>query len=241
MKTFIAFFALTLTAYAAPIELTDYSMALADIAESGISKEKLFSEMDSDFIKVGSSICSNRAQMWIYEMKKKHQIDAGKLFLFYTSKTGKVGRKTWWYHVTPIVNENSKIWALDAGFTGNIDSPLSKEKWMESFIGTSNCKEIKSGESELIEWMFRGRVFPETTEYGTYDCYYKITPASYWTPNQVAMNLLGQDSAGTPVRFERAAISESDTYLACIEATTSKIGGFLGLGKKKCKKYLNRL
>lgn len=229
---------LPVVASATPYVLEDYRMSLPDLAESTVTKESLYSSMDRDFVKVGSSICSNRALMWTYDMKKKHDVDAGKIFLFYTNKTGKVGRKTWWYHVSPVVNESGKLWVLDAGFPGHIDGPLSVDNWIEKFIGVRNCKEIRAGEDELIDYMFRGHVFPETTRYGRHDCYYKITPAGYWTPASVAMNLLGKDGEGRPVHFVRDEINPDEVYSACLEATTSTLGGLFRLNKKKCQKFL---
>jgi hypothetical protein len=228
------------TAFSQAISLDDYKGSLiTDIATKGISKEKLFSSMDRNFIKVGGSICSNRALMWLYDYKKKHDIDGAKIFLFYTKKTGEVGSKTWWYHVSPMVNENGKLWVMDAGFPSSIRKPLTQSEWLNKFIGSDKCKAIKGSETELIEKMFSGRVFPETTSYGTYDCYYKLTPAGYWTPASVAMSLLGVDESGTPVHYVRDEIKKSEVYTACTEAVTSGLGRIFGAGKKKCKEYID--
>jgi hypothetical protein len=89
-----------------------------------------------------------------------------------------------------------------------------------------------------VEHIFKAAVYPEETSYGKYDCYYKVVPAGYWTPNAVAMNLLGRNSYGTPVSYNREEIDQDEVYSACIEATTNSFGRILGSGKKKCKKYL---
>jgi hypothetical protein len=241
MKTFLMVLALSMGSYAFAQEVTlsDFNnWKLTDIAAKGYKKEALFSKMNRDLIKVGASICSNRALVWAYDFKRNQNIDAGKLFLFYTKKTGEVGQTTWWYHVTPIINENGSIFAMDAGFPGNIKSPITPKEWLKKFSGSSNCKEIKSGENDLIERMFYGYIFPGTTSHGTYDCYYSMTPGGYWTPSSVAMGLLGIDENGKPVQYIRDEINHEEVYAACVEAVTGPIARVLGGGKKRCAKYL---
>lgn len=241
MKTFIAALALSLTAgaFAQEVTLKDFNnWQMTDIATKGLKKEALFTKMNRDLIKLGASICSNRALVWAYDFKRFQNIDAGKVFLFYTKKTGDTGQKTWWYHVAPVINEKGTIYAMDAGFSGNINSPITPKEWMKKFTGSTNCKEIQAGENDLIERMFDGYVFPQTTSYGTYDCYYKITPGAYWTPGTVAQGLLGVDEDGKPVPHRDNEIDSDEVYAACVEAVTSPMGRVLGGGKKKCEKYL---
>lgn len=230
---------LSTLAQAQNVALPDYNWSSDDIATKGITKEKLFSSMDRDLVKLGDSICSNRALLWLYDFKRNYDIDGSKIFLFYTGKTGDAGAKTWWYHVSPIVAERGVEWVMDAGFSRSINSPLLIKDWVKRFTGSTNCKEIQANETDLIERMFKGQVFPETTKYGTYDCYYKKVPAGYWTPASVAMNLLGTTANGTATTFERPEINKNEVYAACKEAVTGPIGYALGAGKKKCKKYLD--
>jgi hypothetical protein len=213
------------------VPLPDYDWSTEDIALSDLKKEELFKTMNRDLIKLGNSICSNRAMIWLYDFKRKYNVDGSKLFLFYTGKTGDAGAKTWWYHVTPMIVENGTEYTMDAGFSSSIKSPLLVKDWIKKFTGSTNCKEIRAGENELIELMYKGQTFPETTKYGTYDCYYKKVPAGYWTPSSVAMNLLGN--------FQRPELDKDEVYAACKEAVTSPIGRALGNGAKKCKKYLD--
>jgi hypothetical protein len=229
----------TMAAFSQDLSILDYPNAImTDIAKKGYTKEALFAQMNRDLIKPGASICSNRALVWVYDFKRKQNIDSAKIFMFYTKKTGEVGATTWWYHVSPMVNENGIAWVMDAGFGRSIPGPLAKNDWLKKFAGSTNCKEIQAGENDLIEKMFQGRVFPETTSYGTFDCYYKIVPAGYWTPASVAMNLLGVDMEGNPTNFVRDEIDHGDLMSACVEAvTTSPIGRVLS-GPSRCKKYL---
>ena len=242
MKSILVTLALGLTtsAFAQNLPLPDYkNYELTDIAAKGLKKETLFSKMNRDLMKLGASICSNRALVWTYDFKRFNNIDSGKIFLFYTKKTGDVGQKTWWYHVAPIVNENGVIYTLDAGFPGDIRGPLAPKDWLKRFTGSTNCKEIKASETDLVERIFDGYTFPETTSYGKYDCYYKYTPAGYWTPSSVAKGLLGVDEEGKPVQYSREEFDTDEVFYACVEAATGPVGRALGGGKKRCEKYLN--
>lgn len=240
MSFLIALIAFAQVSYGQAMGIPDYTNWLMnDISSLGLTKEKLYSSMDRDLIKVGQSICSNRALLWVYDFKKNQKVDASKIFLFFTAKTGNQGRITWWYHVSPIINEKGSMWVMDAGFPSTINSPMTVSKWLTHFAKTDRCKEINASETELVEHLFKAGVYPQETSYGNYDCYYKIVPAGYWTPNAVAMNLLGRSSNGTPINYNRDEISKKEVYAACVEATTSSIGRVFGSGKKKCKKYLD--
>lgn len=234
----------SLTAGAADQKLTDYNWTLTDIAGRGLSKETLFSRMDRDFIKTKSSICSNRALMWANDFKRKYDLNTAKVFLFFTKEETPEDeinisfRRTWWYHVAPVINENNQLWVMDAGFK-YIKSPYTIEQWTEKFAFSKNCKEIKASENELVEFIFREKVFPRNTAYGHHTCYYKIVPHTIWTPEVLAKNLLGVDASGTPVRVERSEINKDELYQACVEATASKIGRALGSSKKPCEEYVN--
>lgn len=241
MMKLLSLLALTVTtsALAQNIALTDFkNWELNDISKLGLKKEVLFTKMNRDLIKLGNSICSNRALVWANDFKRFNGVDAGKIFLFYTKKTGDVGQKTWWYHVAPAINESGSIWAMDAGFPGGINTPLKPKDWLKKFTGSENCKEIKANETDLVDKMFRGYVFPQKTDYGNFDCYYMVTPGGYWTPATVAMGLLGVDEDGTPIQYNRDEIDQNDVYAACVEAVTSPLGRVLGGGKKRCQEYL---
>ena len=241
MKPIIAAlaFSLTTAAFAQEVTLKDFNnWKMTEVTTKGHTKESLFKNMNRNMIKLGASICSNRALVWAYDFKRFQNIDSGKIFLFYTKKTGDVGQTTWWYHVSPVINEKGTIYALDAGFPGGIDSPLTTGDWLKKFSGSRNCKEIQQHETDLVQRMFKGYVYPETTSYGTYDCYYKITPGAYWTPSTIAQGLLGVDHTGSPVPPRSEEIDPDEVKFACVEAVTSPVGRVLGGGRKKCSKYL---
>ncbi len=126
---------------------------------------------------------------------------------------------------------------MDAGFPGKIKSPLPVAEWLHNFVGSTNCKEIRAGETDLIDRVFREKTFPETTGYGTYDCYIGFAPEGYWTPESFAMGLGGRDASGAPVQYSRPEIKFSEVMKACVEASTGAFGTLFGKAEKKCKKY----
>lgn len=245
MKSIVLFSLITfsLALSAAEVKLADYNWTLTDIAEKGLSKEALFTRMDRDFINLKSSICSNRALMWANDFKRKYDLNTAKVFLFFTKEERPEDeirisfRRTWWYHVAPVINENNNLWVMDAGF-GYIKSPYTIEQWTDKFAFSKNCKEIKASENELVELIFTEKTFPRTTPYGYHTCYYKIVPHTIWTPEVLAQNLLGVNASGTPVRVERPEILKNELMQACVEATASKLGRVLGSSKKKCEEYV---
>ncbi len=238
MKLFIFFIILSFSSIAAPLKIKDYDHTLTDILSHGLNKETLFRRMDRKFIKLNSSICSNRALMWGHDFKRLYGIDTGKIFVFYTQKKYDSNlATTWWYHVSPVVNEGSRVWVLDAGFPGFINSPLIMQEWLRKFTNFSTCKEISANETELVEYVYGSSLFPKFTRYGFHRCYYKIVPHTFWTPEQVAQNLLGKRKDGSPVRVERNEIHPRDLFKACSEATTNKFEYALGATRKECKRY----
>ena len=219
--------------------LPDFRYTLTDVLSRGQNKDTLFSELNRDIVKTGSSICSNRALIWTFDMKRNHNIDAAKIYLFYTGKNGEVGSKKWWYHVAPVVNEAGQLWVIDGGFPGFVKRPMLIGDWLTKFVNTSNCKMINSREKDLFELMFKGRMYPEyTPQYGAVDCYSYIAPGPFWTPATVAMGVLQEDADGRPIRFTRDSYDMGELLQACKEAAAGRLGTIFGGSKKKCQEYL---
>lgn len=242
MKKFfsLALLAMAGSAFAQNYKIPDFNFELTDISSKNLTQGELFEGMDRTLIKRGASICSNRAHVWAYDFKRNNDLDTGKIFLYYTAKTGNLGDIVWWYHVAPVVADKGVPVVMDAGFS-NVYGPMSPKSWLERFTKSTNCKEMKASETDLIERIFKARTFPETTSYGTYDCYYKIVPGTLWTPSHMAKAILGRDATGTPIQFSRNEINVNEVYTACVEAVTTGFGRFLGSGKKRCAKYLGLL
>jgi hypothetical protein len=238
MKIILASLIFASSVFSSSPTLPDHDWSLNDIMDQGISKIDLFKNMNRSLVRVNDSICSNRAHLWAHDFKRKNGLDTAKVFLFFTRRNGTFNGLTWWYHVAPVINEDGVLWAMDAGFPKRVKGPLELKAWLKEFSREENCKEIRIGENELIERIFKEQTFPETTEYGSYGCYYALAPQGYWTPGQLAMNLSGHDGSGSPVNFSRQEIVESDLWQACLEVSTTPIGWALGSGHKKCLNYL---
>ena len=194
--------------------------------------------MNRTVVRKEMSICSNRAQVWAYDYKRHHKIDTAKIFLFFTVKNSRFNGANWWYHVSPVVNEKSKLWVMDGGFPAKFNSPLLVDDWLKIFSRDQKCKEIRLGENDLIKNIYREKVFPTKTPYGEFGCYYIMAPAGYWTPNILAQHMLGYDQRGRPVRVERDFITKEETYQACLETSTNPIEYALRVGHRICSSYL---
>ncbi len=227
----LAIAAFAFEASAQDLRLTEFPWTLTDIRQQNVTKEELFKEMDRDTI-VGSSICANRALMWLYKFKKDHAVDGAKIFVFYTGSRTQFSLRRWWYHVAPIINEAGTEYVMDAGFPGSIKGPVLVENWIKNFVGNNNCYEIKEGDRDLAELMYKGAQFPKETFRGKYDCYYVKAPAGHWFPRSVADSIMGENVS--------PEINENSVYSACLEASTNPVQGLLRAGKKKCKKFVGR-
>jgi len=210
---------------------------LPDILDHRLTKEQLFDALERKDLKVGASQCFNRAHVWAMDMKMKNRIDIGKIFVFYTGKTGHMGNKNWWYHVAPLVNEGGKEYVIDGGFPGELDAPVTIDGWVNNLISTTNCKVVEPTDVEVFSWMMRRHQFPEMYQGKQYDCYLAKVPGAYWTPEAVARAGLGKDAYGKVGDYRVTTIDREEAYSACLEATTNKFGGVLGAGKKKCKRF----
>jgi hypothetical protein len=243
LLTLLIFF--STSSFSQTITLKDFNFTVQDIKSQGLNKEILYNQMNRTLVRSRGSICSNRAHLWAFDFERKYHVSSPKIFLFYTKKNGHSGGtitgRDWWYHVSPMVNEGGDFFVMDAGFPLTIKSSLKMKDWLINFTGKdSKCKEIMPGEEDLVEFIYRAESFPQTTQYGKYDCYYKITPPGYWVPRQVAQHILGKDETGRPVRLDREQINKEEVYEACLEVSTTPFGWALGTGREKCNQYMSQ-
>jgi hypothetical protein len=228
---------LSFNAFTATITLPEYNFPIKDIADQKITKEELFSKMNRKLVRTTDSICSNRAHVWAYGLDIQN-VDTAKVFLFFTPKTSYWDKASWWYHTAPVINENGKLIVMDAGFPGRVDKPLELKAWLKEFNKPDSvCKEIKNEDDHLVQLMFSGNAFPQTTQSGTYDCYYRVTPPGYWVPKHVAMNLTGKTASGKPVQMNRDEFNKGEVYAACRETSTTEFGWMFGSTKSRCKAF----
>lgn len=237
--SFLSLFVLSLSVSAQSLILKNYNYKIRDISSRGLTKELLYQKMNRTLVRHQDSICSNRAHMWAWDFRVS-DIDSPKIFLFFTPKTGTFDGVSWWYHAVPLVNEKGNLWVMDAGYPKKVNEPLSITAWTKRFNGENSiCKEIQANDHDLIRRMYSGNAFPEDTKKGRYDCYYIITPPGYWTPGQVARNLLGYDANGRAINFNRDDFEEEEVMEACIEASTTPLGWVWGTTLNRCRYFIN--
>lgn len=238
MKLLMSLFFLSYGIFAQTITVPDYNYVVRDISERNLSKETIYQKMNRTLVRSKDSICSNRAQVWGWDFHV-NQIESPKIFLFFTPQAGRFDGVTWWYHVSPLVNEDGRLWVMDAGYPKKVSTPLSINDWLKTFAGEKSvCKEIQNQDTDLIELMFSGNTFPTNTRHGKFDCYYRITSPGYWTPSQIAQNLLGRTEEGETVKFNRDNIDEDEVFSACIETSTTPVGYMLRRTKGQCRHFL---
>jgi len=234
------FFALLLplTAAAQDIFLPDYNTHLTDVESVGLTKERVFRQLDRNVVDVFESVCSNRAHVWTYQLAKQRNITAGKIFVFYTDRSGLARDEDWWYHVAPVISARGEFSVIDGGLPGIVDKPLSKEAWFKKIVNYSNCREITAADEDIIPNMFTMSRMPKMSIAGVSDCYYRITSAPYWTPKTIALNLLGRDETGAPISFEREDFVEYEVLSACLEVTTRGLNPGTERKMNRCRKFL---
>ncbi|MGE3609346.1 MAG: protein-glutamine glutaminase family protein [Bacteriovoracaceae bacterium] len=239
MKNFFTFllFIYFTPIYSQDILIPNFNWKLKDISQKSLNKDILFNQMDRTHVLLNDSICSNRAHVWAFDFLKKNQIEVGKIFLFYTSANSRIEGINWWYHTAPILNQKGNVWIMDAGFPERFNKPLSVNEWLQEFTKEKICKQIHADEDSLVDHMFKPYSFPQSTEYGKFNCYYILTPGGYWIPSSIAKNLSGHDINGNPINFSRDEMNLDEVYTACIEATTTPWNSFFA--KKRCANYVN--
>lgn len=238
MKLFMSLLLLSSTLLAQTLTIPEYNYVVRDVRERNLSKEFIYQEMNRVLVRSKDSICSNRAHVWGWDFHL-NGIESPKIFLFFTAATGRFDGVTWWYHVSPLINEGGKLWVMDAGYPSRVSKPLSVKDWLKTFNGEKSvCKKIESTDTELLQLMYRGNTFPENTRHGKYNCYYRITPPGYWVPSQIARNLLGKSENGESIQFDRDVINEAEVFSACTETATTPIGYVLLRKRGQCRYFM---
>lgn len=142
-----------------------------------------------------SSICSNRAHFWAYDLYRRWNIQSGKIFVFYTNRLLSKKDEEWWYHVAPYVVSDGKEFVLDAGFRGDFKRIPTLKEWIQYFAydikplsnesseyasgDYSRCKEIDPNtDRDLLSLMELTEMLPNSKG----RCYYYKAPMYYLTP-----------------------------------------------------------
>lgn len=143
------------------------------VVDGGRTAKRYFNESR---ISRGSTQCYNRAEVWTYELWKKHGVKSQKIFLFFSRKYIREHHFGWWFHVAPLVT--TKEWSgksekvFDPRF---ITAPRDIDWWVSKFVVSgTECKEIQSY-SEYADYPY------------SEDCYFLKAPMYIYQPLDLEM------------------------------------------------------
>ncbi len=113
----------------------------AEVDQAFASLDKHFRKFNVWTLTVGTQ-CTQRAQLWTYDLEQTKQIKAEKVFVFYTHAFKRDYRKAhgedfqWWFHVAPYLlaknsNGETEERVLDKEFS---DRSLTMKEWTDLFI-----------------------------------------------------------------------------------------------------------
>lgn len=129
---------------------------------------ELFSELEH---KNNNSECFNRAHVWSYSWRIKHQIYSSKAWIFFTRKYIRQYDFQWWFHVAPLVHiasDDSVIEKIaDKKYSKRL---LSMKEWTDVFMRNNV-------ECPLIDLYSEYANYPETGW-----CYTMKTSMYYYQP-----------------------------------------------------------
>jgi hypothetical protein len=229
--------------WATPGLITDFNYQVTDIADKNLQKEILFNRLERKMLDLEKSICSNRAQLWAYDLYRFYGINTGKIFIFFTSNIWRNDKKGWMYHVAPYIVENGTEYVMEATYS-DVTKPLTVEEWAENEmynrVKGSECLEITAADTDLTEYFYERHTLPETRASGKpgAKCYIRKVPGYYWFPASIALHDLKRDEKGKKVEYDPKRFEVDDVLDACTEAASTKLGRLLGGGRAKCKKHL---
>lgn len=85
--------------------------------------------------------CFNRAMVWSYEWRVKHNFYAKKIWVFFTRKFVRRYNFDWWFHVAPMINMavdgQVKERVMDVKYSSQ---PLAPQAWAKIFLRGSGAK-----------------------------------------------------------------------------------------------------
>lgn len=115
--------------------------------------------------------CFNRAMVWTYEMRVKHNVYSQKIWIYFTRKYIRKYNFEWWFHVSPmvrmIVDGQVKERVIDRKYSSG---PLPIQKWGNIFLRDDfKCPTVHSYSDHAN--------FPEAGS-----CFYMKSPMYYYQP-----------------------------------------------------------
>lgn len=222
-----------------------YHYQLTDIAKVGLTSKQLFSEVRNDWMELKHSVCSNRAHIWGYDMYRHHNINVGRIFIFFTADVWKGEKKGYMYHAGTYVIENGQEWVLERSYN-EVFRPLTIVEWMDNEMEgkapASQCIEITEKDTDLTEYFYERYNLPRKREGGkpSAPCYFRKVPGYLPYPASVAEIDFKKDADGKPSTYNPTDFDFNEVMTACIDSR---------VGHKKlrqigaadfCRSYLRR-
>ncbi|MFA7612867.1 MAG: protein-glutamine glutaminase family protein [Candidatus Caldatribacteriota bacterium] len=155
-----------------PLEIKSYSDLFQTYFPTIIPNlqrgHELFSELET---KTNNSECFNRAHVWSYSWRIKHQIYSSKAWIFFTRKYIRKYDFQWWFHVAPMLHISSDEDVIeriaDKKYAKRL---LTMKEWTDVFMRNKV-------ECPLIDFYSEYANYPETGW-----CYTMKTNMYYYQP-----------------------------------------------------------
>lgn len=143
--------------------------------------------------------CFNRAHIWTYEWRVKHNVYSKKMWIFFTRKYIRRYNFEWWFHVAPMINMivdgQIKERVMDKKYSGR---PQPIQVWANMFLrDDAKCPFVK-----------RYSEHASLPEQGS--CFFQKTPMYYYQPVDIEFF----EKYGNP----KSSWVESDVRMAYAEA-----------------------
>lgn len=214
-----------------PGYIASYQYTVTDVASRGFTAQRLFNSLPTSWMDLEHSVCSKRAQVWAYELKRKFNLNAGVIFVFFGEKVWRGHKKKYWYHAAPYVVENGVEKVLEASYPQDFKAPLSVVEWMaqemedsRSPIDAARCVELDKDDTDMTEYFLFQGFLPNKRLGGkpAYDCYYRKVPAYLAYPSLVGEIELGRDVDGNPTQIQLNDYDRDILLDACIDSFAGK-------------------
>lgn len=147
-----------------PLQGYNASVATPDFAKKLFREQRHPSKEETQ--------CFNRAMIWTYEWRVKHNFYSKKIWIFFTRKFVRRYNFDWWFHVSPLINVaiDGQIHerTMDAKYSGG---PLEMNAWMKIFLRGSGAK------CPYVRKYSDHANYPEAGW-----CFYQKSPMYYYQP-----------------------------------------------------------
>ncbi len=146
-----------------PLEGYNASVITPELAKQAFSEMRHPSKEETQ--------CFNRAMVWTYEMRVKHNIYSKKIYIFFTRNYIRRYNFDWWFHVSPMVNMivdgQIKERTLDKKYSSG---PLEIQKWANIFLSDdAKCPYVHTYSDHAS--------YPEAGS-----CFFQKAPMYYYQP-----------------------------------------------------------